>query len=69
MPSRKCLDLKEKEKLIEEASKPGFDRKKACASYEVVGNWVWMDYIVLVNLKSKVDEKKQSSITQFFKDD
>ena len=27
MPSRKRLDLKEKEKLIEEASKPGFDRK------------------------------------------
>ena len=35
MPSRKCLDLKEKEKLIEEASKPGFDRKKACASYGI----------------------------------
>ena len=35
MPSRKRLDLKEKEKLIEEASKPGFDRKKACASYGI----------------------------------
>ena len=32
---RKRLDLKEKEKLIEEASKPGFDRKKACASYGI----------------------------------
>ena len=34
-PSRKRLDLKEKEKLIHEASQPGFDRKKACASYGI----------------------------------
>ena len=34
-PSRKRLDLKEKEQLIYEASQPGFDRKKACASYGI----------------------------------
>ena len=34
-PSRKRLDLKEKEQLIHEASQPGFDRKKACASYGI----------------------------------
>ena len=38
MPSRKRLDLKEKENLINEASQPGFDRKKACAKYGIANS-------------------------------
>ena len=38
MPNRKRLDLKEKENLINEASKPGFDRKKACAKYGIANS-------------------------------
>ena len=38
MPSRKRLTVNEKEKLLEEASKPGFDRKKACASYGIANS-------------------------------
>ena len=38
MPNPKRLDLKEKENLINEASKPGLDRKKACAKYGIANS-------------------------------